>query len=530
MCAQRYHDMAFDDELLSASWSDGTQVHFTRSERAVLRCFVQHPGRLLTREQLLAALASDASASDRTVDFLVNRLRVRLRDSARKPRFIATRYGEGYIWIAPREARDVGRPFLVVGPVWNLDGGGALAADFLAQLHRQLALGLGEGHRVVVIPQWRPGQDGETSGPYSLGLGMHGVGSQLHMAVVLRHHPSNRTVHTQRVTLTAEGAVSHEASLLAAAIRSALWLHRAMPPGPALSPTEAPLQVRIHEAAQMLARRPDTWRENTEHLQRMRDQAPADPGLSVLWALNRYYELVFHASQASVLAWDDWERIEDEIEATVMRHLPGVQRNPLMVLAAAKLLLFVDRGHLARVEHLVDETFLRSTAFAATFALQGQVRMSRGFIEEALQLFAQGLALCEERSDFWCYLTVLRCSALLADGRYRELAAAARALYDLRPEARLLLGLMFAEPGGEPDDAVRVMLGSLDAAYAQGLVRCLYRITARHFRLPRHRRQVMAGLLALLEPRFGPNVVEPAVAAGLAWPGEPGEALGDITG
>lgn len=530
MCAQHYHDLAFDDDMLTASWADGTQVHFTRSERALLRSFVQQPGRLLTREQLLAALASDENASDRTVDFLVNRLRARLKDSARKPRFIATRYGEGYIWIALRETRDITSPFLVIGPVWSPDGGGAQAADFLAQAHSQLALGLGNGHQVALLPLWRPGAQGSAGVAYSLALCLHRVGSQLHMAVALRHHPSNQTVHTYRVTLMAEGDVPQEAARLAVTIRSSLWWHRALPPGQSLSPTEAPLQVRLHEAAQMLACQSEPWQENAWQLQRARAQSPDDPGLAVLWALNRYYELVWHAAQGNALAWDDWERIEDEIEAAVLLHLPALQGNPLMVLAAAKLLFFVDRGHAEQVEQLVDDTFVRSTAFAATFALQGQIRMSRGFIAEALQLYAQAQALCEEGSDFWCYLIVLRCSALLADGRYGELTITAHALYEARPQARLPLGLVFAEPGGVLDDVQRLVLSSMDAAQAQGMVRNLYRITARHFRLPRHRRHVMAGLLALLQPRFGPHVVEPAVAAGLAWPGEAGDALVDIIG
>lgn len=38
--------------------------------------------------------------NDSNVDYLINRLRQKLSDEARQPRFIATRYGEGYVWIA----------------------------------------------------------------------------------------------------------------------------------------------------------------------------------------------------------------------------------------------------------------------------------------------------------------------------------------------------------------------------------------------------------------------------------------------
>src|SRR5690606_21309392 len=78
----------------------GERVAFTRSERRALAVLAQHPNRLLTRDQILDALTGPGSdKSDRNIDFLINRLRHKLSDDARNPRYIATRYGEGYIWI-----------------------------------------------------------------------------------------------------------------------------------------------------------------------------------------------------------------------------------------------------------------------------------------------------------------------------------------------------------------------------------------------------------------------------------------------
>jgi SulP family sulfate permease len=42
--------------------------------------------------------------SDRSIDYLVNRVRRKLGDSARRPHYIETRYGEGYVWIAYRSS------------------------------------------------------------------------------------------------------------------------------------------------------------------------------------------------------------------------------------------------------------------------------------------------------------------------------------------------------------------------------------------------------------------------------------------
>lgn len=50
---------------------------------------------------------------------MVNRLRRKLGDDARAPRYIATRYGEGYVWVgaAPVTADDVAGADIILGPV-----------------------------------------------------------------------------------------------------------------------------------------------------------------------------------------------------------------------------------------------------------------------------------------------------------------------------------------------------------------------------------------------------------------------------
>ena len=97
----------------------------------------RHPNRLLTRNQILDEIAGpDAIKSDRNVDFLINRLRSKLADDARAPRYIATRYGEGYVWIG-RDFLihgDQADAYLIVGPLHGLDW------DFGAGLAHSLLL------------------------------------------------------------------------------------------------------------------------------------------------------------------------------------------------------------------------------------------------------------------------------------------------------------------------------------------------------------------------------------------------------
>eukprot|EP01031_Cornospumella_fuschlensis_P048315 gene48315-biopygen38687 len=113
--------LAFGDILLDRSClfahRDGKQIRFTRSERSLLLALSRNPHRLMRRSQLLDVVAStDSDTSDRNVDFLINRLRAKLGDSARAPRYIATQYGEGYVWIATQVPAAPPRPGPAAAP------------------------------------------------------------------------------------------------------------------------------------------------------------------------------------------------------------------------------------------------------------------------------------------------------------------------------------------------------------------------------------------------------------------------------
>jgi two-component system OmpR family response regulator len=77
---------------------DGTLVSLSGAEYRLLRVFLDHPQRVLTRDQLLnLTQGRDADPFDRSIDLLVSRLRQRLRDGAREPRYIKTVRNEGYV-------------------------------------------------------------------------------------------------------------------------------------------------------------------------------------------------------------------------------------------------------------------------------------------------------------------------------------------------------------------------------------------------------------------------------------------------
>ena len=63
----------------------------------MLRAFVSRPGRVLSRDDLLYAVANrPLDPFDRSVDVLVSRLRRKLETDPRKPQLIVTVPGFGY--------------------------------------------------------------------------------------------------------------------------------------------------------------------------------------------------------------------------------------------------------------------------------------------------------------------------------------------------------------------------------------------------------------------------------------------------
>ncbi|WP_248323720.1 MULTISPECIES: response regulator [unclassified Caballeronia] len=81
--------------------ADGTMVALSGAEYRLLRVFLDHPQRVLTRDQLLnLTQGRQADPFDRSIDLLVSRLRQRLKDEAREPRYIKTLRSEGYVFSA----------------------------------------------------------------------------------------------------------------------------------------------------------------------------------------------------------------------------------------------------------------------------------------------------------------------------------------------------------------------------------------------------------------------------------------------
>lgn len=81
--------------------ANDTVVTLSGAEYRLLQVFIEHPQKVLNRDQLLnLTQGRDAELFERSIDLLVSRLRQHLGDAAREPHYIKTIRNEGYVFAA----------------------------------------------------------------------------------------------------------------------------------------------------------------------------------------------------------------------------------------------------------------------------------------------------------------------------------------------------------------------------------------------------------------------------------------------
>jgi two-component system, OmpR family, phosphate regulon response regulator OmpR len=75
----------------------GREVELTTAEFELLRVLAMNPGRVFTRERLLDLVQGrDFDGVDRSIDVHISRIRNKIEEDARNPRWIKTVWGTGY--------------------------------------------------------------------------------------------------------------------------------------------------------------------------------------------------------------------------------------------------------------------------------------------------------------------------------------------------------------------------------------------------------------------------------------------------
>jgi two-component system OmpR family response regulator len=97
----RFGDWMLDTVHRQLVTASGVVTPLSGAEYRLLRIFLDHPNRVLNRDQLVdLTQGREADPLDRSIDVQVSRLRHRLGDDPREPRLIKTVRGEGYVLAA----------------------------------------------------------------------------------------------------------------------------------------------------------------------------------------------------------------------------------------------------------------------------------------------------------------------------------------------------------------------------------------------------------------------------------------------
>lgn len=500
---------------------NGRTIQFTRSERALLLALMSNPRRLMTRSRLLDEIATRTSdPSDRNIDFLVNRLRSKLGDKARSPSFIATQYGEGYVWVAtPTPASQIDA-FLIIGSTADLEHHPfrRQASLLMDQLHEATSAGIGSGREVAYAGDALNVVHDKAR--YSLQVSFHTDHGRLSCVAALREMPSKRIMKTFRLQLDIhdDASFAAEAARVSGDVVDALMQAlKKVSSGLGIAEDEA-IEDRFQSASKLLSAANPAWLASGDQLGRNREQNPHDPDAALQWCLHLFSKLVL-TEPFTGMSLEERDGIETEIESTVLECLPDIENNPLLMLTAAKLLYFINRGHLDLAEEIAERAIAPTPDFTAGLPILGQLKYARGRYDEAVKLFDRGIDMAVPGSEFHWHMRVLKCLALVAAGHSGASAAQATDLGNFGAgslrEINLMLGWMTASPDRPLPPALEEALQELGAAGAARGLEYLYFSSARHITLVSGRANVMRSMIAHVARLHGRQAIPDLVLHGI---------------
>ena len=498
----------FSPDFSSVTFEDGRQVTFTSLEARALSFLNRNPGRTLTRENFLDALGdAEGRRSDRSIDFLINRLRKKLCDDVRAPNFISTRYGEGYVWL----------PGSISGPdlrqascVVYVQGG----PDFLApalkagrwfgrELCRALRRRAGEARRIVWAATLEEPPKVVPHPELAIAITCFQDNADKAILVCARCGKTGHIVHAGRHAISGRlQDLATAADLEAEQIQLKEWSEKALH-----AETEVPVQMAAHTAANMPHNGREAWPLVEAHLRSLREQHPDDPRYKLMYASHlhaRYVLLgpeVFRTGAATCAA--------DEacIERLVLEALDYAQQRPNYAISAAKLLYFVSRDYGDIAEEMSERALKEHDRPATSLSMVAQLRAFLGRLDESIALHEQAVALSPKGSEYRSYTLILLCQALAAAGKRDRLDPVVNSIQRIVPPATFALLEPLFVNHERPSLRARASAASVPKAMARAVLENYHYLSARLFRNPAHGLAVLKGPTALYQNRFGRDVL-----------------------
>ncbi len=80
-------------------YKNGREIDLTPTELAIIKIFIEHPGRAYNREEIMdLAWGEEFHGETKIVDVNVRRIRAKIEDNPAKPQYLETVWGVGYRW------------------------------------------------------------------------------------------------------------------------------------------------------------------------------------------------------------------------------------------------------------------------------------------------------------------------------------------------------------------------------------------------------------------------------------------------
>ncbi len=525
----RIGPILFNADFLTAVRDDGLEVRFTRTETCVLKCFVQNTGSVLTRNQLLDAISGAGSEkSDRNIDFTINRLRRKLADPATDPRFIATRYGEGYVWLAQQATKS---PLAcgakaVVGPIRGLDNLGDMtpqAQNFIDTFFKVYRAGFSQSLKVVLDKDCPPRTVFEGDSPeIGVDLTFFAEIDRLECVVRVTSFDSGHIYLLTRKTIWQDANATDKAQepipAIAQQLSEDIWKSLATQPE-----TSTGLPYSILKASETYRRKGaapseryfddiKSWKTGDAKLREILAKDPTDYPVMLMRAVSLHSKYILCGVELFASGQDTCAEDETEIETLVATCLPFVQDQPDMAISAAKLLYFVGHGHRRAAMELAENAHKRGTSVAASLATVGQMRVFLGEIELGLAALHQARQLSEDSSRFKVGVSHLICQALAAVGDQDALNKALANTDFLNPQSKFFAYISFSDPKNPAPEALAA-LPAINFNLAQALLKYANYISARLFVYPEHRANILRPAVTLFKEKFGEDVIPAEVTA-----------------
>ena len=529
--------LVFDADFSSATDGSGAVIRFTRSERRLLAYLHSHHRVVLSRDMLLDAISGEGSEkNDRNIDYLVNRLRRKLRDSAHAPQYIQTHYGQGYEWIgesaahadATPDARTdaaadagPGRGPIVMGPVTGLGDCtrfaaaarsvcNALREDLITVFAEPPAAPYGtvnlRSRRSFDVPD----------GVFRLDMSFLEIDDRLAVAVLLHRIGQDEGIllgrHSTGTDDPADPALRAFARSCAETAQQKLWERLSEEWNRELA--DVPTAVALHRAAEAVGRPEYTWRENETRLRGLLKSNPDCPRNQLLLATALHTKYIINGIE--VLSEGD-PRAQDmaEMSSLVRRALPGLHDNPIQTMTAAKILWFCETDARPEAFAIASRAFDEATAFGAACALMGQMHMWNGDADRGLAHFRKALGFTGSGGQFHLYTLVMICQALAVRGGARgEDMTLIRDLFTRDPRNLVLFSLYYTPPADlQPHDALARFIEAMTPVQISALLRNVTFASVRLFNESLHQRRLLARPYELIVARHGTDHVPPEVEA-----------------